>query len=93
MSLSKDEQRTLDEIERTFRDSDPKFAASFASARVGRRQRITGYAAFLLGVTALLAGVIVAAQAQTAVGVIVSLAGSLAMCVAAWWVFRHRHRR
>ena len=62
MSLSKDEQRTLDEIERTFRDSDPKFAASFASARVGRRQRITGYAAFLLGVTALLAGAI-AAQA------------------------------
>jgi len=92
MSLSKDEQRTLDEIERTFRDSDPKFAASFASARVGRRQRITGYAAFLLGVTALLTGAI-AAQAQTAVGVIVSLAGSLAMCVAAWWVFRHRHRR
>ena len=86
MSLSKDEQRTLDEIERTFRDSDPKFAASFASARVGRRQR------FLLGVTALLAGVI-AAQGQTAVGVIVSLAGSLAMCVAAWWVLRHRHRR
>ena len=92
MSLSKDEQRTLDEIERSSRDSDPKFAASFASARVGRRQRITGYATFLLGVTALLAGAI-AAQAQTAVGVIVSLAGFLAMCAAAWWVFRHRRRR
>ena len=92
MSLSRDEQRTLDEIERTFRDDDPKFTANFTFARAGRRQRMIGYAAFLLGVTALLAGAI-AAQAQTAVGVIVSLAGSLAMCVAAWWVFRHRHRR
>ena len=89
MSLSRDEQRTLDAIERTFRDDDPKFTANFASARVGRRQRMIGYAAFLLGVTALLAGAI-AAQAQTAVGVIVSLAGFLAMCAAAWLLFRYR---
>lgn len=89
MSLSRDEQRTLDEIERTFRDDDPTFTANFTFARAGRQQQVIGYAAFLLGVTALLAGAI-AAQTQIAVGVIVSLAGFLAMCAAAWWVFRHR---
>lgn len=35
-------------------------------------------------------GVIEFAQAQTAVGVIVSLAGFLAICAAAWRRFRHR---
>jgi hypothetical protein len=90
MSLSKDEQRALDEIERTFRDDDPKFAGNFAFARLERRQRIIGYAAFVFGVTVLLVGAMVT-QVQTAAGVIVSLGGFLVMYVAACWIFRDHY--
>ena len=88
MPLSKDEQRRLDEIERSLRDDDPLFAATVDFDHLRRRRLIVGGLVFLGGMVALVVGEI-AAQAQLAIGVIVSLGGFIAMLAAAWWTL-HR---
>jgi hypothetical protein len=88
MPLSKDEQRRLDEIEQALRDDDPLFAATVNFDELRRHRLIVGGLVFLGGLAALVVGEI-AAQAQLAIGVIVSLAGFVTMLGAAWWTL-HR---
>ena len=76
--LPKDEQRRLDEIERALRDDDPRFASTVTFDHARRHHTIVGGVGFLLGLAAMIIGA-VAAQALLAVGVIISLAGFLAM--------------
>ena len=81
MALSKDEQRTLEEIERALLDDDPKFAASVNLDQVRHHRAFSGGLGFLLGLALLLVGAI-ATQAVVAIGVAVSVAGFLVMIAA-----------
>jgi hypothetical protein len=84
MALSKDEQRTLDEIERALSDDDPKFASAVNFGRFRRRRIIVGGTVFVLGMIALVAGEMVS-QVHMAVGVAVSISGFIAMFIALAW--------
>ena len=88
MPLSKEEQRTLDEIERALQVDDPKFAAHVSFDRLRYHRVILASIAFLLATLVLIAGVI-ATQAQFATGVIVSVTGFVAMVAAISWLLRH----
>jgi hypothetical protein len=90
MALSKDEQRTLDEIERGLREDIPEFADAARFDRLRRHRVILGGGAFLLGVVALVVGEVVS-QVQLTVGVMVSLAGFGAMFAAIAWTVQHRY--
>ena len=90
MPLSKDEQRRLDEIEQALRDDDPLFAATVNLDHLRRHRLFVGSLVFLGGLMVLVVGEI-AAQAQLAIGVIVSLAGFVTMLAAAGWTL-HRPR-
>jgi len=81
MALSKDEQRTLEEIERALLDDDPKFAASVNLDQLRHHRLLSGGLGFLLGLALLLVGAI-ATQAVVAIGVAVSVAGFLVMIAA-----------
>jgi hypothetical protein len=81
MALSKDEQRTLEEIERALLDDDPKFAASVNLDQVRHHRVLAGGLGFLLGLVLLLVGAITT-QAVVAIGVAVSVAGFVVMLVA-----------
>ena len=81
MALSKDEQRTLEEIERALLDDDPKFAASVNLDQVRHYRLFLGGFGFLLGLVLLLFGAITT-QAVVAIGVAVSVAGFVVMLVA-----------
>jgi hypothetical protein len=91
MALSKDEQRTLDEIERALRDDDPKFVSAVDFGRFRRRRTIVGGTAFILGMIALVVGEMVA-QVHMAVGVVVGVAGFIARFVALAWTILPRTR-
>ena len=78
MPLSEDEQRRLDEIERALRADDPKFAAGHSIERVWRRRTVAAAAVALIGVVLLVVGLVIT-QAALLVGVIISIAGFLAM--------------
>ena len=90
MPLSKDEQRRLDEIEQSLRDDDPLFAATVTFDHLRRHRLIVGGMVFLGGLTVLVVGEI-AAQAQLAIGVIVSLSGFATMLAAAGWTLHRPH--
>jgi|KBSMisStaDraftv2_1062788.scaffolds.fasta_scaffold3819592_1 hypothetical protein len=91
MTLSKYEQRTLDEIEHALRQEDPQFANTVSFEHLRRHRSIVGGSAFLLGIALLFVGEI-ASQTQLAMGVIVSLAGFVVMVAAfAWTVRRPNH--
>lgn len=92
MALSKDEQRTLDEIERALRDEDPRFATTVNFDHLLRRRMILGGLTFLLGIVAMVIGE-VASQAQLAVGVVVGVAGFVVMFTAVAWMLRRPSRR
>ncbi len=81
MALSRDEQRTLEEIERALLDDDPKFAASVNLDQVRHHRLLSGGLWFLLGLVLLLGGAI-AAQAVVAVGVTASVVGFVLMVAA-----------
>ena len=81
MALSKDAQRTHEEMERALLDADPKFAASVNIDQVLRHRLLAGGLWFLLGLVLLLVGAI-SAQAVVAIGVAVSGAGFLVMLAA-----------
>jgi hypothetical protein len=80
MPLSEHEQRLLEQIERALYDEDPKFASTVRGGKLrrpSRRRRIQGIALFLVGIVALVLGVVIF---QTSVpGIIVSVLGFLAM--------------
>lgn len=91
MALSKDEQRTLDEIERALLDDDPQFASAVNFKRFRRRRIVVGGTAFVLGMIALVVGELVS-QVHLAVGVVVSVAGFIAMFLALAWTVVDRIR-
>lgn len=78
MALSEHEQRMLEAIERALYEDDPKFASSVDPARLRRRRPILSGILFLVGLVALVVGVI-ATQSILALGVAVSVVGFLVM--------------
>ena len=88
MPLSEHEQRLLEQIEQALYAEDPKFAQSWRvrDLRSLRRARaLRAGLVILLGLGALIAGVIV--QADNAVlGVVLGVAGFLLMLAGAWLV-------
>ena len=78
MPLSRDEQRKLDEIERSLSRDDPKFAAKVTIDRV-RRSRVRIAAGMLvLGAVVIIVGLIVTLDV-VGVGVVIVVAGLLTL--------------
>lgn len=92
MPLSEGEQRRLDEIEQALKLDDPKFAATITIDGLRRHRAIVCGALFLLGMVALVVGLVVTDGVLWA-GVAISLAGFGAMLVAAALFFRAGPRR
>ena len=92
MALSEQEQRTLDEIERALSDEDPGFFNAVSLERFRRHRALVGGSTLLVGVIVLVLGEI-AAQAQLAIGVTISVAGFVMMFVAIAWTIRHRNHQ
>jgi uncharacterized membrane-anchored protein len=78
MPLSEGEQRRLDEIEHALRTDDPKFAATITIEHLRRQHVVIAGALFVLGMIALVTGLVVA-DAALWVGVIITVAGVAAM--------------
>ena len=78
MALSEHEQRMLDAIEQALFEDDPKFASSVDPVRLRRRRPILSAALFVVGMVALVVGVI-ATQSVLAIGVVVSVLGFIVM--------------
>ncbi len=89
MALSKDEQRTLDEIENGLRAEDPRFVETVNFDQIRRRRAIVAGSLFLLGMTLLILGEI-GSQSVMTTGVIVSVTGFVLMFAAFAWVLRRR---
>ena len=87
MALSKQEQRTLDEIERALRVEDPGFVNAINLDHLRRHRLRAGGSTVLLGMILLVVGEI-ASQAQLVLGVIVSIAGFVLMLAAITWAMR-----
>ena len=92
MPLSEGEQRRLDEIEHALRTEDPKFAANIAIDRLRRHGAIVSGGLFFLGMIALVVG-LVTTDALLIVGILISIAGALAMIAAVAMFFVPRFRR
>jgi hypothetical protein len=91
MALSEGEQRRLDEIERALTTDDPKFAATITIDQFRRHRAIVAGALFVLGMVALVAGLVLADGLLWA-GVVISVAGVGAMIGGALMFSRIRHR-
>lgn len=78
MALSEHEQRMLDAIEHALFEDDPKFASNVNPARMRRRRPVLAVVLFVVGLVALVVGVI-AAQSLFALGVVVSVVGFVVM--------------
>ena len=92
MPLSEGEQRRLDEIERALKTEDPKFAANITIDRLRRHGAIVAVGLFVVGMIALVAG-LVTADALLVVGIIISVIGALAMAAGVAMYFVPRLRR
>jgi len=91
MPLSEGEQRRLDEIERALRTDDPKFAATITIDHLRRHRAVVAGTAFVLGMVALVTGLVVA-DAALWVGVVITVAGFAAMVGGTVLYFRPRRR-
>ncbi|MCG8922950.1 DUF3040 domain-containing protein [Lentzea sp. CC55] len=81
MPLSEHEQRLLDQIERALYAEDPKFASTVRGAKLRRpskRRRVQGIVLFVVGVAALITGVMLP-QLSIASIPVVSVFGFLLM--------------
>ena len=78
MKLSQHEQQILDEIEQGVQAEDPEFFASMTGSQSRRGGSVRGSVTFLSGLVAFMVGAVLA-QAAPGWGVVVSLAGFLAM--------------
>ncbi|MDX8033665.1 DUF3040 domain-containing protein [Lentzea sp. BCCO 10_0856] len=81
MPLSEHEQRLLDQIERALYAEDPKFASTVRGAKLRRpskRRRVQGIVLFVVGVAALITGVMLPQLAIASIPV-VSVFGFLLM--------------
>lgn len=92
MPLSEGEQRRLDEIERALKLDDPKFAANITIEGLRRHRAIVCGALFVLGMVALVVGLVLTDGVVWA-GVVISVAGFTAMVAAAVLFFRAGHGR
>lgn len=90
MALSKDDQRTLDEMERALREDDPRFAGTVSFDHQRRHRSVVGGSIFVLGIALLLVGEM-ASQVQLAAGVLIGLSGFLVMFAAIAWMVRQSH--
>jgi len=80
MPLSEHEQRMLDQIERALYQDDPKFANSVDERRIRRRRPVIAGVAFLVGLVALVSGVMLAQNPdRLALGIAASVVGFLVM--------------
>jgi hypothetical protein len=89
MALSKDEQRTLDEIEHGLRTEDPRFVDTVNFDHIRRHRAVVTGSVFLVGIALLILGEIVS-QSVMAIGVIVSITGFVLMFAAFAWDLRRR---
>jgi len=92
MPLSEGEQRRLDEIERALKTEDPKFAANITIDRLRRHGAIVAIGLFVVGMIALVVG-LVTADALLVVGIIISVLGAVAMVAGVAMYFVPRLRR
>ena len=89
MALSKDEQRTLEEIEQGLRAEDPRFANTVSFDHLRRHRAVAAGSMFLLGMTLLILGEI-GSQTVPIAGVIVGVIGFVLMFLALAWALRRR---
>jgi hypothetical protein len=89
MPLSDGEQRRLDEIERAMKLDDPKFAATITIEHFRRQHAVVAGSLFLLGMVALVVGLVVT-DASLWAGIVISLTGFLSMVAGAYLYFRHK---
>jgi hypothetical protein len=92
MPLSEGEQRRLDEIERALKTEDPKFAANITIDRLRRHGAIVAIGLFVVGMIALVVG-LVTADALLVVGIVISVLGAIAMVAGVAMYFVPRLRR
>ena len=93
MSLSDEDRRALDEIERALEREDPHFAATVSTDRFRRLRRrwvIIPGCLFLLGAVLLVAG-LVTTHALLIIGIVISTVGVLTMAAGAALFLRHHH--
>ena len=89
MPLSDGEQRWLDEIERAMQLDDPKFAATITIEHCRRQHAVVAGGLFLLGMIALVFGLVVT-DASLWAGIVISLAGFVSMVAGVFLYFRHK---
>jgi hypothetical protein len=92
--LSEHEQRLLEQIEQSLYAEDPKFARSWRTKDPGKVRRNTLLRAvvlFVVGLAALLAGVITL-NSSTVLGVVLGAGGFVFMLGAAWYSLSTRQR-
>jgi protein-S-isoprenylcysteine O-methyltransferase Ste14 len=90
--LSEHEQRLLEQIEQALYAEDPKFAHSWRTKNLHgmQRSRLTrAVVAVVLGLALLVAGVVVQSS-NTVLGVVLGVAGFLAMLAGAWLILSSR---
>ena len=92
MPLSEGEQRRLDEIEHALKIEDPKFAANITIDRLRRHGAIVAVGLFVLGMIALVVG-LVTTDALLILGIVISVAGALAMAAGVAMYLVPRFRR
>jgi len=89
MALSEFEQRKLDEIERALHRDDPGFVSAINMGAMRRHGRFVAAVVFVVGLLALVAGVVLA-QGLPLVGVAVSVLGFVVMVAGAGLVVSGR---
>ena len=89
MTLSEGEQRRLDEIERALKSDDPNFGTTITISQFRRHRAIVAGTVFVLGMVALVTGLVVA-DAALWFGIAITLAGCALMVLAAVMFFRGR---
>ncbi len=82
MALSEGEQRRLDEIERALRSEDPGFADTITITRVRRHRKVLAATVFVVGMLALVAGLVTTDAALWA-GIVIAAVGVAAMVAGA----------
>lgn len=92
MALSEGEQRRLDEIERALRSEDPNFAATITISRIRRHRAVLAGVVFIVGMLALVAGLVTTDAALWA-GIVIVVLGIAAMVAGALMYFRPRRFR
>ena len=92
MPLSEGEQRRLDEIERALLTEDPTFASNIAIDHIRRHHALLAGVVFVLGMVALVAGLVLT-DAALWLGVVIAVLGLAGMVAGVLMYLRFRARR